>query len=74
MKSKYKPGPGWKNLNGPVWEKGMIRIHLSCDLVKSMITGTVITNHERVRFFTRVNGGNRKRGLMAYANHVRFGI
>ena len=41
MKQEYKPGPGWKKLSSVVYQKGMIRIHVS-GLIKSMILGTVV--------------------------------
>ena len=74
MKDRYKPGPGWKKLSNAVYEKGLIRIHTG-GLIKSTILGSQVFDVERKAvLFIKVNGGNRKRGLMAYANHVRFGI
>ncbi len=73
MKTKYKPGPGWKKLSTVVYEKGVFRIHTS-GLIRSMILGTVVNIEQKASRYIKINGGNRKRGLMAYANHVRFGI
>ena len=73
MKQKYKPGPGWKMLNPSVYEKGVFRIHVG-GIIKNMITGQVVNVESKAGRFIKINGGNRKRGLMAYANHVRFGV
>ena len=66
-----RPGVGWKHLAGPVWEHpsgarihtmGMIRLpdktHLSLNNWRESELG---------RRLVRINGGNRKRGLMAWA-------
>lgn len=74
MKQQYKPGPGWKKLNPAVYEKGAIRIHVGGYLVKSLILGTVVNRRAEAQLLIKVNGGNVKRGLMAYANHIRFGV
>lgn len=76
MKAKYKPGPGWIGIeiNGPVYEKGAIRIHVSGSLVTSLITNKTIYVEPNARIYIKINGGNRKRGLMVYASHVRFMI
>ena len=73
MKAEYKPGPGWKKLSTAVYEKGAIRIHVSGSLIKSMILNKTVYVEPKARIFIKINGGNRKRGLMAYANHIRFG-
>lgn len=74
MKEKYKPGPGWKEISYPVYENGAIRIHVTGSLVKSLLLSRTIYVEPKARIYIRINGGNIKRGLMAYANHVRFGI
>ena len=74
MKQKYKPGPGWKKLSSVVYEKGVIRIHVSGSLIKSMILNKTVNVEPKARIYIKINGGNRKRGLMAYANHIRFGV
>ena len=72
MKQKYKPGPGWKKLSPAVYEKGLFRIHTN-GLIKSMGLNRFVTDVEsKAALYIKVNGGNRKHGLMAYANHVKF--
>lgn len=73
MKAEYKPGSGWKEIKHPVYQKGVIRIHTG-GIIKSMILGTVVNVECKAAIFIKINGGNRKRGLMAYANHIRFGV
>ena len=68
-----RPGAGWKHLAGPIWEhENGARIHVM----------GVVRMPDKVTFFSlskypemmegnrlvRINGGNRKRGLMAWAN------
>lgn len=66
-----RPGPGWRHLAGPVWENangarihtiGMIRLpdktYLSLNNLREGGMG---------RLLVRINGGNIKRGLMAWA-------
>ena len=66
-----RPGPGWSHLGGAVWEHhtgarihvgGMIRLpdktHLSLSNWRESQLG---------RRLVRINGGNQKRGLMAWA-------
>ncbi|MBT4091418.1 MAG: hypothetical protein HOE30_23275 [Deltaproteobacteria bacterium] len=76
MKQEYKPGPGWKKLNPAVYEKGVFRIHVGGGIIKSLILGRVTNVEDRKMFkkFLKINGNNKKRGLMAYANHFRFGV
>ena len=72
MKKKYKPGPGWKKLNPAVYEKGLFRIHI-IGLIKSTALNRFVDDVEsKAELYIKVNGGNRKRGLMAYANHAKF--
>lgn len=73
MKNKnvIHPGAGWKHLAGAVWEhKNGIRIHTSGLILRDM-DGKI---HDRKRMqmdllhqLIKINGGNRKRGLMAFA-------
>lgn len=76
---KYKPGPGWKHIGPSVYELGDIRIHLACALACRGMAGPRVfgdtwpTSKELARF-VRINGGNRKRGIMAWARHWRSGI
>ncbi len=65
-----RPGPGWTQLNAFVWEhdSGM-RIHWSCPIVRlpDMTMPSIWPDRKRLNLLIRVNGGNRKRGVMAYA-------
>ena len=66
MKSRYKPGPGWKHLAGAVYENATgTRIHLHglCRLPD----GTFFNDAMEFMRYIRIAGGNRKRGLMAWA-------
>jgi hypothetical protein len=66
-----RPGPGWRQLKGPVWEhKTGIRIHVS-GLILRDANGEA-RDMERAYAsllyrLIKINGGNRKRGLMAFA-------
>jgi len=69
-----RPGSGWKQLGGAVWEhKTGIRIHWSGDLVR--LPGGVPENvahfdgygNSGLRMLVKINGGNKKRGMMAWA-------
>ena len=70
MSTKYKPGPGWSNVGGAVWDRDGVRIHTH-GLVK--FDGCEVIDMGRYPMstvwdeFTAVCGGNRKRGLMSYA-------
>jgi hypothetical protein len=73
-----RPGPGWTNCggppsdpHGPVWDHTSgIRLHV-CGMVR--LAGGLIVQGERwpeskeLYRFIRINGGNRKRGAMAWA-------
>lgn len=65
--------PGWKHLNGSVYEhRDGTRVHLLglCRLPN----GTYVTNSwpesQRWDRFVRINGGNVRRGAMAWARDV----
>lgn len=64
-----RPGPGWKQLNASVWERihllGMIRLPNMIWLSEFKFPESRDANK-----FIRANGGNRKRGLMAWAMAV----
>jgi len=69
MKQKYKPGQGWKALSPAVYEhESGTRIHLQglCRLAD----GTFISGNDAQLEFGRYIriAGNRKRGMMAWAN------
>lgn len=66
-----KPGRGWKHLSGPVWEhENGTRIHIGGLVRLPDRTYLSLNKHpegsEGWRKIT-INGGNRKRGLMAWA-------
>lgn len=74
-----RPGPGWKNCggppcdpqHGPVWEHATgLRVHVS-GMVRladrTIVVGTNWPESKRLNRFIRINGGNRKRGVMAWA-------
>ena len=68
--SKPKPGPGWTR-NGPCWDHTSgLRIHpygtirLSSGIIH---TAALWPNSATWGRFTRICGGNRRRGLMVYA-------
>jgi hypothetical protein len=73
-KYKYRPGPGWKCLGGAVWEnKCGIRAHLNgmCGFpVFPIFDGREWPESVRLNRFIALNGGNRKRGVMAWAMYV----
>ena len=71
-----RPGKGWKQLKGPVWEHDSgVRIHVSGRLVRlngCKVSGPVDeSEYSLLRKLTLVNGGNKKRGLMAFALNVK---
>ena len=69
-KKEIAPGPGWKHLGASVWE--------NTDKVRICVGGMVrlpdhtffhINNGDNDGwYYIKMNGGNRKRGLMAWAN------
>lgn len=71
MKTKYKPGPGWKYLGSAVYEKYNHRIHAGGFLIRFPNGSTIdfIDHKLSIHRFIKVTGGNRKRGLMAFANY-----
>ena len=66
-----KPGNGWKHIAGSVWEhESGARIHTLGQI--RLPDNTFISLYdwrksELGRRLVRINGGNRKRGLMAWA-------
>ncbi len=78
MKSDFerlvmRPGNGWRHLAGPVWEHtNGARIH-TMGLVRMPDGATFFSLHKypdnmEGSRLVKINGGNRKRGLMAWAN------
>jgi hypothetical protein len=68
---RYRPGPGWRHLAGSVYEhKSGVRIHL---LGTVRLPGGIYRAADAYpdyRRTIRINGGNRKRGLMAWARRM----
>jgi len=67
-----RPGPGWKHLKGSVWEyKNGMRIHTGGLILRDSngVIGPVDEFAHRSLLYRliRINGGNKKRGLMAFA-------
>ena len=70
-RSRMRPGDGWVHVAGPVWEHaGGARVHIA-GLVKLQGGRYLHANKwpecRDAERLIRVNGGNRKRGLMAWA-------
>ena len=69
-----RPGPGWSHIAGVVWEHDNgTRIHLLG--MARLPNGEWISSNKwpdsrDADFMIRANGGNRKRGLMAWANNI----
>ena len=71
-KNKHKPGPGWKFLGCSVWQCGDLRLSLLGGVLLpggSWKWAWTWPESQRAEWFIRVNGGNRKRGLMAWAKY-----
>lgn len=69
--NRSRPGPGWRNLGSAVWEHDSgIRIHSYglCRLNNGQfVIGSSWPESRVVSRFVQINGGNRKRGVMAWA-------
>jgi hypothetical protein len=69
-----KPGPGWKHVGGAVFDYcDGTRVHVGgyCRLPNGeFISGNTIDQMGALNRFIRINGGNRKRGVMAWAKQV----
>lgn len=69
-----RPGPGWKHLGGPVYEhQSGWRIHAMgiCGFpVDPLFDGRRWPESRELERMIRINGGNRKRGVMAWALNV----
>lgn len=64
-----RPGKGWKQLTHPVWQHETgIRIHVSGKMILTE-KGIISVSYKDInlKLLTKINGGNRKRALMAYA-------
>ncbi len=70
-----RPGAGWKHLGGPVWEHSSgARIHaMGVVRMPDKVTFRSMNNlndcFEGLRF-VRANGGNMRRGMMAWARNL----
>lgn len=70
-----RPGVGWKHLAGPVWEHTSgARIHMMGIIRlpdnKTHLSLTDWQDGEMGRRLVRINGGNKKRGLMAWVMNL----
>lgn len=69
--NRYKPGPGWSLVGPAVWDHPSgLRVHASglCILPDgSVIVGRVWPEITSLNWFVRINGGNERRGAMAWA-------
>ena len=66
-----RPGLGWEHVGGAVWDHATgVRIHTSgmCRLPSGeYVVGTEWPTIQRLGRMVRINGGNRRRGVMAWA-------
>ncbi len=69
--NRTRPGPGWKHLGCAVYEhsSGMrIHTHGLCRFRGGpFIDGTMWPEWQKLNMAIRVNGGNRRRGVMVWA-------
>jgi len=69
MTSKYKPGDGWFHVAPQVYENATgVRI-LLLGLCRTA-SHQFISENNAAKEFIRINGGNRRRGLMAWARSI----
>jgi hypothetical protein len=70
--------PGWKHLNGSVYEhRDGTRVHLLglCRLPNGeSVVGSTWPESQRWDRFVRINGGNVRRGAMAWASSLAAGV
>jgi len=70
MTDRCRPGPGWRKLSGGVYERDNLRVHMLgvCRLPGGkIISGMAVPEYYTLSHMVRINGDNRKRGLMAWA-------
>ncbi|MCP4339847.1 MAG: hypothetical protein GY799_13390 [Desulfobulbaceae bacterium] len=71
-----RPGPGWEQqTKGPVWaHKNGWMIHVSGLIARSPSPhGQIVDGvdyRDKIEKLIKINGGNRKRGLMAWAMNL----
>lgn len=66
----YRPGPGWRHIAGSVYEhQSGIRTHVVgiCARGDVVVMGTNWPESRELYRMIRINGGNRRRGVMAWA-------
>ena len=70
MNNLYRPGNGWKHMGGAVYENNGLRIHI-CGLIRKsngeFLNGNRHPEIADMNRFIIINGGNRRRGIMAWA-------
>jgi len=70
-RKRLRPGVGWSHIGGPVYEHDSgVRIHVSgiCSFgVPHFINGRAWPESMELDRFVAINGGNRRRGVMAWA-------
>lgn len=73
-RQEMRPGSGWNRLSGPVWEHiSGARIHLLGTIKLPDGTYLYVNNWKEGvlgRLLIQINGGNKKRGLMAWAANL----
>lgn len=69
-----RPGPGWSHMGGAVYQHATgIRIHVYglCGFPGGHLSnGNQWPESQELDRLIRINGGNRKRGVMAWARNV----
>jgi len=70
LKAARRPGQGWTHIGGAVYEINGTRLHING--LARLPSGQFVSAerwpaYQEARKFIRMNGGNRKRGLMAWA-------
>jgi hypothetical protein len=68
-----RPGKGWKHLGGAVYERLGVRVHLQglCKLPNGeFVHGNNWPEFKAMARMIKINGGNRKRGMMAWARNL----
>ena len=75
-KNQYKPGPGWSHLGGAVYaHSNNCRIHVMglCRLPNGYtVLGSRWPESREVDRLIAINGGNRRRGVIAWARRLTY--
>lgn len=65
-----RPGPGWRHIGGAVYEHSSgMRVHMLGVVLlpdRTTISANTWPNHRDAERMIKINGGNRRRGLMAW--------